>query len=196
MVDEEEAEEVAEAEDAELAEAKVEEGVVAKDDEGEEWDFDLGEEAEESTQEPKPATPTVEPPTPVKLSPSTIFPSPPVVPIALLTAAPTSPVQPPISRHAKKESLGGWGWEGDDEVPSPPDEDLPLHWPKVVDVPPSPPQVVSLSPSPPRSAAPPTERTPRVRKWKETMLISAGSRSIVATAEEVLREALEVGSPA
>lgn len=194
VVDEVEAEEVAEAEDAEIAETAEEEPAKVDEEEGGEWDFDLGDEAEE----PTPATPTVEPPTPIKASSSAVPLSPPVVPIALsaLATAPasTSLAQPLTARHAKKESLGGWGWEGDDEIASPPDEELSSPSPNVISLPSSPPKVVSLPPSP-RAVAQLNGTTPRVRKWKESMLISVGSRSIVATAEEVLREALEVGSP-
>lgn len=138
-------------------------------------------------------------------SPSTIpLPFSPAMNDATMTPL-VAPDSPPPS-HAKKDSLGGWGWEDPDDQ---------------VDADAAPPPVISTSHSKiARSASNGTTTKPKPakiknvkqkkmklvvvppvvrikqesRRIKEQMLVSNRSRSIVAIAEEILLEALEVGS--
>ena len=112
--------------------------------------------------------------------------------------APSMMQDSPPQTHAKKDSLGGWGWEDpDDQVDV---EAAPLVQPRSAsnDVTTTRPAKAKKPKKPKKMklvVVPPTVRIKQERrKIKEQMMVSNRSRAIVAIAEEILLEALQVGS--
>lgn len=127
-----------------------------------------------------------------------------------MNAATISPLvvpDSPPSSHAKKDSLGGWGWEDPDDqldLDAAPPPIVPTsrsnvaraisNGPSIL----SKPAKVKKIKKPKKMklvVVPPVVRIKQERRrLKEQLLVSNRSRSIVAVAEEILFEALEVGS--